>query len=124
MLSAEDRLAIMDLSARYCHATDSHNAEAWADTFTADGAIEAPQGVSQGRDALIQFSQGVNTNMPTVRHHVSNLVIDGDGDSATMSSYLNLINTDGNATVFTAMYEDQLSRVDGEWKFAHRKIVV
>ena len=124
MLSAEDRLAIMDLSARYCHATDSHNAEAWADTFTADGAIEAPQGTSQGRDALMQFAAGVNGAMPKVRHHVSNLVISGDGDSATMSSYLNLINTDGNATVFTATYEDQIARVDGEWKFAHRKIVI
>ena len=124
MLSADDQLAIMDLSARYCHATDSHNAEAWADTFTADGAIEAPQGTSQGRDALIQFSQGVNTGMPTVRHYVSNLVICGEGDSATMSSYLNLINTDGNATVFTAIYEDEIVRVDGEWKFARRKIVV
>ena len=106
MLSAEDRLAIMDLSARYCHATDSHNAEAWADTFTADGAIEGPQGTSQGRDALMQFAAGVNGAMPKVRHHVSNLVISGDGDSATMSSYLNLINTDGNATVFTATYEE------------------
>ena len=124
MLSAEDQLAIMDLSARYCHATDSHNAEAWADTFTADGAIEAPQGTSQGREALIQFSQGVNTGMPTVRHHVSNLVICGEGDSATMSSYLNLINTDGNATVFTAIYEDEIVRVGDEWKFARRKIVV
>ena len=124
MLSAEDQLAIMDLSARYCHATDSHNAEAWADTFTADGAIEAPQGTSQGREALIQFSQGVNTGMPTVRHYVTNLVICCEGDSATMSSYLNLINTDGNATVFTAIYEDEIVRVDGEWKFARRKIVV
>lgn len=124
MLSAEDRLAIMDLSARYCHATDSHDSEGWADTFTADGAIEAPQGTSQGRDALVQFSQGVNTGMPNVRHHISNLVICGEGDSATMKSYLNLINTEGNATVFTATYEDQIVRVDGEWKFAHRKIVV
>ncbi len=124
MLSAEDQLAIMDLSARYCHATDSHDSEGWADTFTADGAIEAPQGTSQGRDALIQFSQGVNTGMPNVRHHISNIVICGEGDSATMKSYLNLINTEGNATVFTATYEDQIVRVDGEWKFAHRKIVV
>lgn len=124
MLSAEDQLAIMDLSARYCHATDSHDSEGWADTFTADGAIEAPQGTSQGRDALIQFSQGVNTGMPNVRHHISNIVICGEGDSATMKSYLNLINTESNATAFTATYEDQIVRVDGEWKFAHRKIVV
>ncbi len=125
MLSAEDQLAIMDLSARYCHATDSHKAEAWAGTFTADGAIEGPQGISQGRDALIQFARGVNTAMPNVRHHVSNLVICGDGDSATMESYLNLIDTkDGNKSVFTACYEDEIQRVDGEWKFARRKIVM
>ena len=123
MLSADDQLAIMDLSARYCHATDSHDAEGWADTFTADGAIEAPQGTSQGREALIQFSQGVNAAMPKVRHHVSNLVICGEGDSATMKSYLNLINTDGNATVFTAIYEDEIVRVGDEWKFARRRIV-
>ena len=41
-----------------------------------------------------------------------------------MSSYLNLINTDGNATVFTAIYEDEIVRVGDEWKFARRKIVV
>ncbi len=123
MLSADDQLAIMDLSARYCHATDSHNAEEWADTFTADGAIESPQGTSQGRDALLQFAQGVNTAMPTVRHHVSNLVICGEGDSATMKSYLNLINTADNSTAFTAIYEDEIVRDGDEWKFARRKIV-
>ena len=126
-LSADDKLAIMERSSRYTHASDLHQPEAWADVFTPDGKLEAPQGTSEGREALIAFAGGVNQNMPNGRHYVSNLVIegDGDGDGATMSSYLNLIDTkDGNKSVFTARYEDELTRGGGEWKFATRKIVI
>ena len=123
MLSADDQLLIMDLSARYCHATDTHDPERWADTFTADGTIESPQGAFSGRDALIEFSKGVHASMPTARHHISNIVICGEGDTATMKSYLNLINAADNSTAFTATYEDELAKIDGEWFFTLRKIV-
>ena len=125
-LSAEDQLAIMDLSARYTHASDAHQAEAFADLFTDDGVIEGgPGGPAAGRDAIVAFAQGVNTNMPTVTHYVSNLSINGEGAAAKMTSYLNLMDKgdEGAKTVFMARYEDELVKTDGSWKFAKRNIV-
>ena len=57
---------------------------------------------------------------------VNNMVIDGDGDQATMRCYLQLFKTGsgGPATlVTTARYEDTLRRVDGAWRFASRTVV-
>ena len=41
-LTAGDRMEMIELVARYNHAIDSRDAEAWADTFTEDGRFYAP----------------------------------------------------------------------------------
>ena len=45
-LSIEDQLDIMELMARYNHAIDGSQPEAWADTFTDDGVFEGSVGKS------------------------------------------------------------------------------
>ena len=48
-LTADDRVEIEMLGARYNHAIDFHDHEAWADTFLADGCFISPQGRWDGR---------------------------------------------------------------------------
>ena len=50
-LTAADHIDIQQLYARYNEAIDAGNAEAWADTFTADGAFNT----FKGRTGLIEF---------------------------------------------------------------------
>ena len=52
-LSIEDELEIMGLLARYNHAIDGRDAEAWADTFTEDGLFEGSRDTVKGRAKLL-----------------------------------------------------------------------
>ena len=124
MLDAADKLEILELAARYNHAIDFGNGEAWAGTFTEDGVFKGGgPGPVQGREALAAFVGGFAQNMAGARHWTNNHVIDGDGDSATHTCYLNLIQTkDGAKSVVTARYNDEVVKVDGAWKFASRTV--
>ena len=120
-LTTEDRLAIQDLAARYNTAIDSGNSEAWAATFTSNGTFESGGRVHGGTEALTTFAKGFAERMAGARHWNNNLVIDGDGDSATLGCYLILMKT--GQVVTTAKYEDTLRRENGAWRFASRKVV-
>lgn len=125
-LSLADRLEIQDLLARYNHAIDSGDAAAWAATYTADGAFTSGGRTRSGTEELRAFATDFAARMPGSRHWVNNLLIDGDGDHATMSCYLQLLKTGGDVPatlVTTARYEDTLRRVDGAWRFASRTVV-
>jgi uncharacterized protein (TIGR02246 family) len=57
-LTAEDRLEIAELFARWSHAEDSGRAEDWADVFTADGTHVNSKGeTAAGREALAENSR-------------------------------------------------------------------
>lgn len=123
-LSIEDRLEILDLAARYSHATDQGDGEALADTFTDDGVFEGAGEPRKGRAAHVAAT---NARPPGVvmRHFVSNPVIEGDGDQATMKLYVEVKNlADEAKPLLVGCYHDELRRVDGRWKFARRVVEV
>lgn len=125
-LSVADRIEIQELLARYNHAIDSGDAAAWAAAFVADGAFTSGGRTRTGTQELQAFAADFAARMPGSRHWVNNMVIDGDGDQATMRCYLQLFKTGsgGPATlVTTATYQDTLRRVDGAWRFASRTVV-
>jgi hypothetical protein len=57
--TAEDRDEILQLLYRYNHASDSGDAEGWADTFTDDAVFDAAGQVISGREALVEFASAV-----------------------------------------------------------------
>ncbi|MEX2373109.1 MAG: nuclear transport factor 2 family protein [Dehalococcoidia bacterium] len=120
-LNTDDRIAIQDLLARYNHAIDGGDAVAWAATFTSDGTFESGGRTHEGTEALTAFAGQFAERMAGSRHWNNNLVIEGDGDAATMHCYLILVRN--KEVVTTARYEDTLRRVDGAWRFASRRVV-
>ena len=109
---------------RYNHAIDFGRFDEWADTFTEDGRFEGPMGSPAGRDQLRQFAADVCRQLPDARHWVNNVVIEGDGAATTLSCYLDVRRVEGGArTVLTGVYCDTLRKVDGGWKFTHRRVV-
>lgn len=60
-------------------------------------------------------------------HWVSNVLIEGDGDQATMTCYLRVVagktETLSEVATSTGFYRDQLSRANGRWKFVSRSVV-
>lgn len=123
-LTSEDRLAIMELVARYNHAYDGGDAEAWAATFTEDGVFQSRGRRTQGREALVRRVEDRAERIATFkpRHLNNNFVIEGDGDSATLTCHVLLMS--GSDVAAVGSYEDVLRRVDGAWRFTHRKVTM
>jgi uncharacterized protein (TIGR02246 family) len=126
-LSTDDHLAILDLAARYNHAIDGGDPQAWADTFTADGVfVSTRSGRHAGREALVAFAEDFARTRKGIRHWVNNLVVEGDSATgrASLRCYLLLWDTNQSppAVVGAADYEDDLVRVDGAWRFARRQV--
>ncbi len=53
------------------------------------------------------------------RHRVCNMVVDGDGDDATMTAYFALLRERGIAA--TGKYVNTMKKIDGQWLFARRQ---
>lgn len=120
-LTADDRAAIADLAARYCHATDARDPAALGALFATDGVLELPQHTARGR---AEVEAGARTERPPMRHWTTNVVIEPDGDGARARCYILLTGAGREAPVIaTGKYEDQLRREDGRWVFAHRRFV-
>ncbi len=124
-LTIEDRLEILDLAARYSHATDHGDGEALADTFTEDGVFEGAGEPRVGRAAHVAATNALAASGMVLRHFVSNPVIEGDGDRATMLLYVEVKNlAEPSMPMLVGRYHDELRRVDGRWKFARRLVEV
>jgi len=125
-LSVEDQLAIQQLYAKYNHAIDSGDGAGWAATFTADGKFHSGSGDFAGTEQLAGFGDGFAKRLKA-RHWTNNLIIEGDGSSATGTCYLSLLRlTPGEqppaSILVTAIYNDTLVKADGGWKFTERTV--
>lgn len=128
--SAEDRLDIVELMARYAWAYDTSDAAAFADTFTADGVLEIFGRVVVSSPAMVpafletaRQMRGDHTWQHLTDHHVFR---DYDGKSCTVCSYYLMPQGDangGNGTVRAmGYYISRCVRRNGEWRFARRSV--
>ena len=125
-LSTEDRLAILDLIARYNHALDAGDKEAYAATWAEDGVFElGAQETVRGRAAIRDRFANAPPEGVRIRHWTANPVIEGDGDRATLRLYVMTLRIDahGRQVGFSGLYDDRLERVNGAWKFTHRRLI-
>lgn len=123
-LSTEDQLAIQQLYARYNHAIDAGKGDDWAACFTSDAVFSSGSGTFTGTAALAEFATGFGSRMKA-RHWTNNLIVSGEGDSAAGSCYLVLYRlTPGEkppaSILATAIYNDELAKGGGVWRFTKR----
>ena len=117
-LSTQDYIDIEQLYSTYNHAIDSGDAEAWAGTFTADGAFNQ----FTGHDALVGFINGwKEKGGGNRRHWNTNLRIVPSKDGASASVFLMLVDVTTKAIVATGMYDDTLIKTANGWRFKTRK---
>ena len=126
--SIEDRLAINDLFVRYTGAIDTGDIDTLVDCFTEDGSLQSPAvGEYAGRVAIRAFAlrfAAFRRNGSQLRHVISNLVMQVDGDRAHASCYLLVFLTKDGASRLLApgQYECELRKVDGTWRFQKRVV--
>ena len=121
--TVEDRQAIAELRARYCHLLDERRWPEFVDLFAEDGVFEGLSAV-RGHKALMEF---FGTRVPAMTeefwHFCTNGTVDLDGDRATgriSLEYLSVVK--GVSYVSAGHYDDEMVRVDGVWRFAARRI--
>ena len=123
-LSADDRLAILELDARYCHAADGGDIDALLDLFTEDGGIERGGALVRGREGFAALAGQLAARYRMLRHWTANHVTDGDGDAAAHRCYwLTIHLVDGRLAILgTGTYEDELVKTAAGWQFRRRRI--
>lgn len=117
MLSAEDRLQILDVLARYNLAADDRDVEGYVALFTANGVIEGDMQTRPGQAGLREDLPGLFAMEGTLKRHLSlNHIIEGGEDRATVRSLLLVCEGETlPAVVATSQVLDELERHDGAW---------
>jgi uncharacterized protein (TIGR02246 family) len=128
-LSAEDRLEIQELIARYCRYEDNGDAQAMAALFAEDGCTVNSRGQAiAGRDALEEAARR-RWESPDARrcvHWVTNVIVEPSDDGASASSYQLIFMVDADSGIHVrslSAKHDRLRRDGGRWLFVTREVV-
>ena len=123
-LSADDRLAIIDVIGRWSHFADRGDASAFDTVITDDAsyAVGADTPV-RGRDAVVSAAMARVADEQPRRHVRNTIFVEGDGDRAlTRSYYLLTVSPDGGRPrpQASGVYEDELVRTPDGWRINRR----
>ncbi|MFQ5974336.1 MAG: nuclear transport factor 2 family protein, partial [Alphaproteobacteria bacterium] len=77
-----EKLAIQELFARYAHAIDELDPEAWVRCFTRDGVFQVGSRAMRGHAALREYAE-VHGREIRCRHMMGNFLYEINGNEAT-----------------------------------------
>jgi hypothetical protein len=126
---AASKLAITEVIYRYCRAVDRMDRQLATTVFHPDATADYGPTFQGTAAALIENLWTNHAALSGHSHHVTNILIDVDGDAAGSESYaigtLWNITDDGRPVVLTALgrYLDRWSRRGGVWAIDHRRFV-
>ena len=125
-----DRDAITNLVYRYAELIDAGDLDGVGELF-AHGSVDTGFGpVLHGKEE-VRDSYGVvmiyDDGTPRTRHVTTNLIIDVDEEAGTGTcrSYVTVFQQTDDfplQPVYQNRYEDRFERVDGTWRFEHRRM--
>ena len=131
----EDRLKIQDIWARYVIMLDSANGEEFIKMFTEDAVLNVNNiDIIKGRadikamvDSMGAMPGISDSKFGSMRHIVTSLSLDIQGDIATADSYwMEVMATATNVqpVIFNVgRYEDEYVKIQGQWYFSRRDIL-
>ena len=131
-LTAQDRLDVMDLIARYAVCLDKGDVDGVVDVFTPDAVWDHINGPSIGHEVIrkrigfIMDNHKVGKDPALLRHFVGLPQISGDGESCVARTYVIIFDYESEEKThirvpLVGSYEDQCVKVDGQWRIARRK---
>lgn len=122
----DDDLAIRTVLVRYATAIDEHRWELLDDVFAPDATIDFTRSGGPAEGSLDAFREWLRSTIglvPITRHHLSNVRVEVDGDTASSATYLHNPLADETGRVFLTIggtYEDRWVRTDGGWRIVER----
>ena len=115
-----DRIAVEDLLTRYATAVDRRDWEQYRSIFTADAEIDytSAGGIAGTVDEIVEFLSTSLEMFEMTQHLVSNIDLEVNGDSATVTAmFNNPMRLPGGDTWFTGgWYHHDLVRTPDGWR--------
>ena len=115
-----DRIAAEDLLTRYATAVDRRDWEQYRSIFTADADIDytSAGGIAGTVDEIVEFLSTSLEMLEMTQHLVSNIDLEVNGDSATVTAmFNNPMRLPGGDTWFTGgWYHHDLVRTPDGWR--------
>jgi hypothetical protein len=130
-MSAQDRLDVMELIARYAACIDSGDLDGYVANFVPDGVIEWRNGGARGHGEIrdwvggLMRNGGIGADPARVRHFVGLPHITGDSDRCTARTYVIIFSLDTQGAVAlpsVGTYTDTIVRTEKGWLFEKRVI--
>jgi uncharacterized protein (TIGR02246 family) len=123
-LTADDRILIMDLLARYARCLDSGDLDGYVSLFTPDATLFGEHTGHQGIRTYVEQVMRRRAGDPARRmHFVGMPTIDGDAERVTVHSYLLWVQLGATPPVSAAAeYTDTCVKQAGGWRFASRTL--
>ncbi len=122
--TADDKIAIQELSSTYANAMDSGDIQTWLQTWDESGVWEGGIGKYEGKEKLANLLPDLGPRVIGKRHIMTNFVIQIAGEHATQTCYLMIIDRNKTNLPGTAVYSDKLVKKNNEWLFVHRNVEI
>ena len=125
---AEEKDAIREVMARYCHALDAGRFDDVAALFAEDGEWTTDYDSATGRDAIeAMLTRNVpkKGEGPQRKHYITNIIIKVDNETASaVSDYLIIRESEnGLIPVMGGTYKDKFEKRDGTWLFRRKELI-
>ena len=124
-----DKQALNELVVRWCRAIDRCDEELLRSTYHDDAIDEHGPFVGSGaafvEHTKLHGSMNLEKRPGPVQHSVTNTLFEVDGDVAYGECYVEVRTVqDGHLARAVARYVDRFERRSGEWRIAHRRVVL
>ncbi|WP_410786769.1 nuclear transport factor 2 family protein [Kribbella sp. C-35] len=114
-----DRSELADLVARHSLWIDEHRYDESDRLFTEDVVVESRRGEVAGIDALVDLVRAGHDDNARTLHNKSNLVIDIQGDTATVRAHdiAVYVLDDKTEAIAAAVHQYRARRTEKGWRF-------
>lgn len=125
MLSADDRLSILETIARYNLAADRRDVEATVSLYADDGFIDGDFQARPGDEFAADLEKIFEMEGTLKRHMSVNHVIEGGEDRATIDSLLVVVEGEEAPGVgASALIRDEMVKRDGRWLITRHTVKI
>jgi uncharacterized protein (TIGR02246 family) len=125
-LTVEDRLEIHELYARFAHAIDAGDVEAWVALFTPEGTFLLAGDPLTGAEQLREFATRRSREAPGMFHLTTGIVLDGTSQVAKGRAYVVTYRLAGDGQLRLlniGRYDDDLVKTAEGWRLAARRVL-
>lgn len=106
------------LMSKYCHGIDRHDEETFMSIWADDAVYSLPRGEGKGIEGVRELVRTVWEQVPQCHHHITNPVIEIDGDTATAETDVTYyrLTSDGIHQLLSGGYDFEFTHTGDEWR--------